>query len=117
MFEQLFFHASGLSPAYGNSGFFQKLAAQPQPLAIERFHGEAQRVTGILERQLTHSAYVAGSEYTIADMAHFGWLWRSAFAGIDLADTPHVQRWYAALAARPAVQSAMAKIEALVPVG
>jgi len=117
VFEQLFFHASGLSPAYGNSGFFQKLAAQPQPLAIERFQGEAKRVTGLLDGLLARSSYAAGDEYTIADMAHFGWLWRSAFAGVDLADTPYVKRWYDALAARPAVQSAIAKIEALVPAG
>src|SRR5579871_2616429 len=43
VFEQLLFHASGLSPAFGQSGFFKRQAAEPQPLAIERFSQEAQR--------------------------------------------------------------------------
>ena len=45
VFEQLFFHASGISPAFGNSGFFQKLAAEKIPMAIDRFHAEAKRLT------------------------------------------------------------------------
>jgi GSH-dependent disulfide-bond oxidoreductase len=115
VWEQLFFHASGIGPAYGNSGYFQKLAPEPVPMAIARFQGEAERVTGVLNGLLAQHEYTAGEAYTIADMAHFGWLWRSAFAGITLANYPHVARWYAQVAARPAVLAAIAKIEALVP--
>lgn len=49
VFEQLFFHASALSPAFGQAGFFQKLATEQMPLAIARFQGEAQRVMGVLD--------------------------------------------------------------------
>ena len=115
VFEQLFFHASGISPAFGNSGFFQKLAAEKIPMAIDRFHAEAKRLTGLLDIVLTNQEYVAGNDYTIADMAHFGWMWRSAFAGIDLADYPNVERWYDQVASRPAVKVAISKLEALVP--
>lgn len=115
VFEQLFFHASGLSPAFGNSGFFQKLASEKIPTAIDRFHGEAKRLTGLLNSQLAHQEYVVGNEYSIADMAHFGWMWRSAFAGIELVDYPHVCRWYDQIASRPAVKAAILKLEALVP--
>ena len=114
VFEQLFFHASGISPAFGNSGFFQKLAPEKVPMAIDRFHGEANRLTGLLDAILDNKEYVAGNEYTIADMAHFGWMWRSTFAGIDLADYPHVKRWHDQIAIRPAVKVAISKLEALV---
>jgi len=115
VFEQLFFHASGISPAFGNAGYFQKLAPEPVPAAIERFHGEAVRLVGLLDQLLSKQAYVAGDALTIADLVHFGWFWRSAFVGIDLSKTPHVHRWYETLVARPAFQAAIAKIETLVP--
>ncbi len=49
VFEQLFFHASGVSPSFGNAGFFTQLASEPQPLALQRFSGEAARVTKLLD--------------------------------------------------------------------
>ena len=115
VFEQLFFHASGLSPAFGQSGFFQRFAAEPQPLAIERFSSEAKRTLGVLDGVLASRPFVAGEAFTIADIAHFGWLWRRAFAGVSFDDTPNVARWYEAIAARPAVQRGIARVEALAP--
>ncbi len=117
VFEQLFFHASGLGPAFGQSGFFQRQAAEPQKLAIERFATEARRTLGVLNNSLSRHAFVAGDEYSIADIAHFGWMWRRDFAGVDFTAAPQVARWYESLAARPAVQRAIARIEALVPRG
>jgi GSH-dependent disulfide-bond oxidoreductase len=113
VFEQLFFHASGLSPAFGQSGYFQKLAPEPMPLAISRFHGEAKRTLGLLDRTLAQRTYVAGDDYSIADIAHFGWLWRRTFAGVDFEESSHVARWYESIAARPAVLRAITKVEAL----
>ncbi|MBB2156797.1 glutathione S-transferase family protein [Gluconacetobacter diazotrophicus] len=115
VFEQLFFHASGLSPAFGQSGFFQRFAAEPQPIAIERFSSEAKRTLGVLDGVLANRPFVAGEVFTIADIAHFGWLWRRAFAGVSFEDTPNVARWYEAIEARPAVQRGVARVEALVP--
>lgn len=108
-FEWLFFHASSLGPSFGQSGYFQKLASEKIPAAIERFHSEAIRTIKILERRLAETEYLAG-DYSIADMANFGWIWRREFAGIDLADTPNVSRWYAALEQRPAIQKAIAAL-------
>lgn len=113
VFEQLFFHASGLSPAYGQSGYFQKLAPEPAPLAIARFSTEADRVTQVLDGVLARNAFTAGPEFSIADIAHFGWLWRREFAGIELEGFPHVQRWYEAVAARAAVKRAVERVTAL----
>lgn len=113
VFEQIFFHASGLSPAFGQSGFFQRQAAEPQPLAIQRFSTEAKRTLAVLDGVLAAQPFVAGDAFTIADIAHFGWLWRREFAGIDLENSPHVARWYAEIKARPAVQRAIERVNAL----
>ncbi|WP_242154313.1 glutathione S-transferase family protein [Sphingomonas sp. BAUL-RG-20F-R05-02] len=115
VFEQLFFHASGLSAAFGQSGFFQRFAAEPQPIAIERFLGEARRTVSMLDGVLAKHRFVAGADISIADIAHFGWLWRREFAGVSLDDAPHVARWYAEVEARAAVQRAIARVNALVP--
>ncbi len=115
VFEQLFFHASALGPAFGQAGFFQRQASEPQPLAIQRFSAEATRTLAVLDGVLATRRFVAGDAFTIADIAHFGWLWRRAFAGIDFAQSPHVARWYAEVEARPAVQRAIARIDALLP--
>ncbi|MDF3625891.1 glutathione S-transferase family protein [Brytella acorum] len=115
VFEQLFFHASGLSPAFGQSGFFQRFAAEPQPLALERFASEATRTLGLLDGVLAERPFVAGEDFTIADIAHFGWLWRRGFPNITFDDTPNIARWYETVEARPAVQRGIARVEALVP--
>lgn len=113
VFEQLFFHASGLGPAFGNAGFFQKFAPEPIPIAIDRFLGEANRVLGLLDALLARQTFVAGADFSIADIAHFGWLWRRAFVGVDFAGTPNLARWFDQVAARPAVQRGIAATEAL----
>ena len=115
VFEQLFFHASGLSPAFGQSGFFQRFAAEPQPLAIERFAAEAARTLGVFDGVLADRPFLAGEDFTIADIAHFGWLWRRGFPNVTFDDAPHVARWYETVEARPAVQRGIARVEALVP--
>jgi len=62
MFEQLFFHASGLGPAFGQSGFFQRHAAEALPLAIQRFQTEANRTLSVLDGLLASHRFVAGSD-------------------------------------------------------
>ena len=114
VFEQLFFHASTLSPAFGNAGFFKRSSPEPQLIAEARFTTEAERVLGLLDAKLATQGFVAGEGFTIADIAHFGWLWRRQFPGLTLDEHPNLPRWYDAVAARPAVQRAIARLEALV---
>lgn len=115
VFEQLFYHASALSPSFGQAGYFQKFAPEPLPHAIDRFLGEANRLVDLLDAMLERQAYVAGDTLTIADIAHYGWLWRRAFVGIDFEGRPNLSRWYEKLAARPAFQRAEQRLNALVP--
>ena len=115
VFEQLFFHASGLSPAFGNAGFFKRSSPEPQPIAEARFTNEAERLLGLLDAKLASQPFMAGEEFTIADIAHFGWMWRIQFPGLTIDGRPNLSRWYQAVAARPAVQQAIARVEAAVP--
>ncbi|MFK3971395.1 glutathione S-transferase family protein [Pseudomonas sp. NPDC087358] len=115
VFEQLFFHASAISPSFGQSGFFLKLASEPNPVAIARFQGEAKRTLAVLEGLLAHNEFVAGEQFSIADIAHFGWMWRREFAGVDFSVSPNVERWYTAVSNRPAVIRAIARSNALIP--
>ncbi|CAO3440871.1 glutathione S-transferase family protein [Azospirillum endophyticum] len=115
VFEQLFFHASAPGPAFGNAGFFKRLAAEPQPLAEARFTAEANRVLDRIDALLGERRFTAGDDFTIADIAHFGWLWRREFPGLTLDGRPNLLRWFDAVAARPAVRRAIARVEALVP--
>ncbi|MFS2153913.1 MULTISPECIES: glutathione S-transferase family protein [unclassified Rhizobium] len=114
VFEQLFFHASGLSPAFGNAGFFKRSSPEPQPIAEARFTTEAERILGLLDDKLASQPFMAGDEFTIADIAHFGWMWRIHFPGLTLDGRPNLSRWYDAVAARPAVQQAITRTEALI---
>ncbi|MDL2404342.1 glutathione S-transferase N-terminal domain-containing protein [Rhizobium calliandrae] len=109
VFEQLFFDASALGPAFGQAGFFKR-SDEKLPLAIKRFDTEARRVLSVLDGVLARSFYVAGDGLTIADIAHFGWLWRREFSGIDLAEAPDVARWYETMKGRPSVVRAIARL-------
>jgi GSH-dependent disulfide-bond oxidoreductase len=115
VFEQLFFHASGLGPAFGNAGFFRKFAPEPIPLAIDRFGNEALRVLSVMDDILAQQQFIAGDELSIADIAHFGWLWRRGFAEVTTDHAPNVERYIADLENRPAFQRAVSRTNALIP--
>lgn len=109
-YEWLMFQAAGLGPMFGQSGYFLKLAPEPVPAAIDRFHNEAKRNMRVLDGRLAEAQWLAGDEYSIADVATFGWIWRRAFAAVDFSEAPNVERWFAAMEARPAIGRAIAKL-------
>ena len=67
----------------------------------------------LLDALLARQPFVAGDALTIADIAHFGWLWRREFAGVSLDSAPNVRRYVADLEARPAFQRAIRRTVAL----
>ncbi|HEX7913279.1 MAG TPA: glutathione S-transferase family protein [Paraburkholderia sp.] len=112
VFEQLFFHASGLSPAFLQL-FLVAIQTSPQPEAKARALAEVDRTLGVLNQLLERHPYVAGGEYSIADIAHFGWIWRHQAIGATLDPFPFVARWFEEVSTRPAVVTAIAKTTAL----
>ncbi|HCH95194.1 MAG TPA: thiol:disulfide oxidoreductase, partial [Erythrobacter sp.] len=95
-------------PTLGQHGHFHLYAEEKLPYAIERFHREALRVYGVMDRQLAQEEHLAGADYTIADMACFPWVRTWKAQGIPLADFPHVKRWYDALKTREGLRRGVA---------
>ncbi len=112
-FEWLMVQMSGTGPAFGQSGFWQKLAENRNDPAILRYQSEADRLADVIDAHLGAHEWFAGNDYTIADIAHFGWFWRREFAGVSFDARPNLARWYAAMEARPAVQRGVAATLAL----
>jgi GST-like protein len=115
VFEQMFFHLSGVGPMFGQAGYFQKQAPERIPLALDRFDGEVARVMAVFDGVLGERAFAAGDDFSIADIAHFGWIWRRDFADVDLGQYPNVDNWYGKVSRRPAVERALQRVTALVP--
>jgi GST-like protein len=101
--EWLMFQVGGFGPMPGQVHHFIALGDESnRRYGLERFSAETRRLYGVMDRRLAEQEYFAG-ELSIADFAILGWVWRHERHRVDLADFPHVQRWYQNLLARPAV--------------
>jgi GST-like protein len=107
--EWLFWQMGGLGPMTGQYGHFHVYAPEPIPYAQERYAREARRLLGVLDRRLAGRAFLAGDDYSIADMACYPWIDPYAKAPIDLAGFGEVVRWRDAIRARPATKRAYAR--------
>ena len=101
--QWLMFQMGGVGPMFGQYSHFAAYAPEKLPYAIERYTNEVRRLHRVLEKRLGESAYLAGDEYSIADIATFPWVRNPARRGIELDEYPAVKRWHDAVAARPAV--------------
>ncbi|MEX0280141.1 MAG: glutathione S-transferase C-terminal domain-containing protein [Arenibacterium sp.] len=102
--EWLMWQMSGIGPMIGQYFHFNVLALEKLPYAIERYETEMRRLLGVLNTRLGDAAYVAGANYTIADISIFPWV--SALPpllGVDLTPYPNVKRWLGDIGGRPAV--------------
>jgi GST-like protein len=102
--EWLMFQMGGVGPMLGQAHHFRIYAPEKIGYAIDRYTNEAKRLYGVMDRRLAKSKYMAGPDYTIADIAIFPWLrsWRNQ--GIEWGDYPHLKGWFDEIAGRPAVQ-------------
>jgi GST-like protein len=102
--QWLMFQMGGVGPMLGQNHHFRLYAPEKLDYAINRYTNEAKRLYGVIDRQLAKTKYLAGAEYSIADIATFPWLRNWQNQGIVLADYPHLKKWFDEIAARPAVQ-------------
>ena len=106
--EWLMFQVGGFGPIPGQVHHFLALQDENERrYGLQRFMAETRRLYGVMDRRLAQQPYFAG-ELSIADFAILGWVWRHPRHQVDLADFPHVQRWYQGLTARPAVARGLA---------
>jgi GST-like protein len=99
--EWLFWQVGGLGPMAGQNHHFSRYAPQKIDYAITRYVGETNRLYGVLNRRLAEREFVAGA-YSIADMAAYPWVVPHEAQGQNLADFPHLARWFEAIKSRPA---------------
>ncbi len=105
--QWLMWQMGGVGPMFGQANHFRAYAIEKIPYAIERYTNEANRLTHVLDKRVGEARYLAGDEYSIADMAVFPWMRNADKRGIDMAEYPHARRWFDAINARPAVQRAL----------
>lgn len=106
--EWLFWGAAGTGPMGGQLGYWAFFAKDKNPPAIERYMNEVTRILGVADKRLATSAYLAGDDFTIADINSFTYARSVGRFGLDIAKFANVTRWVQAIEARPAVQRALA---------
>lgn len=107
--QWLTWQVSGLGPMAGQNGHFLLYAPEKIPYAIARYGAEVRRLYAVLDAQLARTgAFVAGSAYSIADIACFPWIMTHKAQGLTLDEYPALKDWFAQVRARPAVQRGIA---------
>jgi GSH-dependent disulfide-bond oxidoreductase len=101
--QWLMFQMGGIGPMMGQANVFYRYFPEKIQPAIDRYQGESKRLFRVLDGHLKNHEYVAG-DYSIADIANWAWVRTHRWSGVDVDDLPHLQRWLAAIRARPAVQ-------------
>ncbi len=101
--QWLMFQMGGVGPMLGQTHHFRIYAPEKIEYAVNRYTNETKRLYGVMDKQLATHRYIAGDEYTIADIAIFPWLRSWQNQGVDWADYPHLKKWFDAISARPAV--------------
>lgn len=113
--QWLFWQMGGLGPMAGQNHHFNRFAKEKLPYAIKRYVDETARLYGVLNERLADREFVAGEDYSIADMAIYPWIVPHAFQQQNLDDFPHLKRWFESIASREAVKRAYALADEINP--
>ena len=100
--QWLFWQMGGLGPMAGQNHHFRNYSAEKIGYAIERYTNETNRLYGVLNKRLADRAFVAGADYSIADIASYPWIVPHEMQGQSLDDFPHLKRWFETIRDRPA---------------
>lgn len=109
--EWLFWQMGGLGPMAGQNHHFGIYAPEKLPYAIDRYVNETNRLYGVLDRRLAGRSFLAGEEYTIADIAAYPWVVPWKRQQQNIADFPNLRRWFDVIRERPATARAYARAE------
>ncbi len=102
--QWLMFQMGGVGPMFGQYSHFTNYAPETFDYSVERYTKECMRLYGVLDRSLGESAYLAGDDYSIADIANYSWTYSYEMRGFDLDGYDNVMRWLTQIGERPAVQ-------------
>ena len=102
--QWLMFQMGGVGPMMGQANVFFRYFPEKIPAAIERYQNEGRRLFEVMDTQLSSNQYLAGDEYSIADMSTWPWVRIHEWSGISIDGLKHLQRWLDEIALRPACQ-------------
>ena len=102
--QWLMFQMGGVGPMMGQANVFFRYLPEKIPLAIERYQNECRRLFEVLDRRLGEAEWLAGSEYSIADIANWCWVRTYKWSGVPVEGLPNLRRWLDAMKERPACQ-------------
>lgn len=102
--QRLFFQAASIGPMFGQRAHFAIFAPEKIPYAIDRYTKECERLYEVLERRLKASKYLCGDEYSVVDIAHWGWVYTAKRMGFTFDNLSSLTAWHDRIAERPAVQ-------------
>ncbi|HEY1612918.1 MAG TPA: glutathione S-transferase N-terminal domain-containing protein [Rhizomicrobium sp.] len=105
--QWLMFQMGGIGPMMGQANVFFRYWHEKYQPAIDRYQNESRRLFEVLNRQLGEHEYLAG-DYSIADIANWCWVRTHPWSGVSIDGLDHLQRWLAAIEARPAAQRGVA---------
>jgi len=111
--QWLMFQMGGVGPMLGQTHHFRMYAPEKIDYAVNRYTNETRRLYGVMDRQLATHRFIAGKQYTIADIAIFPWVRSWKNQGIDWADYPHLKLWFDRISERPAVKRGVEVLAAL----
>jgi GST-like protein len=109
--QWLMFQMSSIGPMLGQAHHFRLYAPEKIPYAIDRYTNEAKRLYGVMDKRLGEARFLAGEEYSIADMATWPWIRYWERQGVDLNALTNVKRWFQEIDGRPAVQRGLKVLE------
>lgn len=105
--QWLMFQAATCGPIFGQNEYWRHLAVEKNDAAIGHYSDVCLHLLDSLDGHLANNSWFAGDDYTVADMAHFGWMARRHKAGLHIADRNHLRRWFNTVSDRPAAQRAL----------
>jgi GSH-dependent disulfide-bond oxidoreductase len=105
--QWLMFQMGGVGPMLGQTHHFRMYAPEKVEYAINRYTNEAKRLYGVINKRLETNSFIAGKEYTVADMAIWPWLRSWQNQGVQITDFPAIKEWFDKIDARPAVKRAV----------
>ena len=105
--QWLMFQMGGVGPMMGQANVFFRYAPERIPYAIERYQREVRRLFEVLNARLADHEYLAG-DYSIADIAHYAWVWGYRWSGVSIDALDALARWLRLVGARDAVKRGQA---------
>ncbi len=100
--QWLMFQIGGVGPMMGQANVFFRYLPEKIEVAISRYQNECRRLFEVLDAQLGRTEWLAGDEYTIADMANWAWVRTHNWSGVSVDGLENLQRWRTTMGERPA---------------